>query len=36
MLFVAPEEKADAIARELGAIDLGCITTGERGVILNW
>jgi phosphoribosylformylglycinamidine cyclo-ligase len=36
MLFVAPEEKADAIARELGATDLGCITTGERGVILNW
>jgi phosphoribosylformylglycinamidine cyclo-ligase len=36
MLFVAPEEKADAIARELGAADLGCITTGERGVILNW
>jgi len=36
MLFIAPEDKADELARELGTTDLGCITTGERGVILDW
>ena len=36
MLFVVPEEKAERFAHELGTTDLGCITPGERGVILDW
>ncbi len=36
MLFVAPEDKAEVIIRELGTVDLGAITEGERGVTLDW
>lgn len=36
MLFVVPEDRAETLTRELGATDLGCITTGERGVIIDW
>ncbi len=36
MLFVAPEERSETLARELGTTDLGCITTGERGVNIAW
>lgn len=36
MLFVVPEDSAQAFAQELGTTDLGCITTGEGGVIIDW
>ncbi|MGC8894628.1 MAG: phosphoribosylformylglycinamidine cyclo-ligase [candidate division WOR-3 bacterium] len=36
MLFIAPEAEAEGIIRELGAVDLGWITEGERGVKIDW